>query len=247
MHSTVTNTKKCRLLSINQIKNTEIMKTTEPKQNDIKSFSKNGTAFLFTVLFTLSISAKINIDTLKNSVNIEKHKLEKALINNLENSDSENLDISEIKVIVLEEEVELDGNTSNYLPENFNALKGKNDLDWNTIEVFEIEEEVELGFDTSKYLPENFNALKGRNNLDWDTIEIIELEEEVELDFDTSKHLPQHFNALKGKNDLDWSTIALIEIEEDIEINFDTKAYLPQGFNPYQGMATHNTDIVVIH
>jgi len=179
-------------------KNIEIMKTTEPKQNHIKSFSKNGIAFLFTALFTLSISAKINIDTLKNSVNIEKHKLEKALIINLENLDSENLDISEIEVIVLEEELELDGNTSKYLPEDFNALKGKNDLDWNTIEVFEIEEEVELCFDTSKHLPEHFNALKGKNDLDWSTIKLIEIEEEIEINFDTKAHLPKGFNPYKG-------------------------------------------------
>jgi len=137
------------------------MKTTEPKQNHIKSFSKNGIAFLFTALFTLSISAKINIDTLKNSVNIEKHKLEKALIINLENLDSENLDISEIEVIVLEEELELDGNTSKYLPEDFNALKGKNYLDWSTIKLIEIEEEIEINFDTKAHLPKGFNPYKG--------------------------------------------------------------------------------------
>lgn len=181
------------------------MKTTEPKQNQIKSFSKSGVAFIFTVLFTLSISAKINIDTLKNSVSIEKHKLEKALITNLEDLNTEYLEINEIEVIELVEEVELNHKTSNYLPENFNALAGKNDLDWNTIEVIELEEEVELDFDTSKYLPKNFNALKGRNDLDWSTIELIELEEEVEINFDTKAYLPNDFDAYKGitKNSLE--------------------------------------------
>jgi len=161
MHGTVTKAKKCRLLSINQIKNIEIMKTTEPKQNQIKSFSKNGIAFLFTVLFTLSISAKINIDTLKNSVDIEKHKLEKALIINAEKLDTENLEISEIEVIELEEEIALEGETSNYLPENFNALKGKNDLDWSKIELIELEEKIEINFDTEANLPEDFDPYHG--------------------------------------------------------------------------------------
>jgi hypothetical protein len=179
-------------------KNIEIMKTNEPKQNQIKRFSKSGIAFIFTVLITLSISAKINIDTLKNSVSIEKYKLEKKLISNLEDLDTEDIEINEVEVIELEEEVELGFDTSKYLPENFNALKGKNDLDWNTIELVEIEEEVELGFDTSKYLPENFNALKGKNDLDWSTIELIEIEEEIEINFDVKVHLPANFNPYEG-------------------------------------------------
>ena len=136
------------------------MKTTEPKQNHIKSFSKQGIAFLFTALFTLSISAKINIDTLKNSVSIENHKLEKTLITNLEDLNTENLEISEIEVIELEEEIELGDDTSKYLPENFNALNGKNDLDWSTIELIEIEEEIEINFDTKAYLPEGYSPYK---------------------------------------------------------------------------------------
>jgi hypothetical protein len=176
------------------------MKTTEPKTNRNKNFSKYILTFLLSVLFTLNISAKINVglDTLTNSVSIEKQKLEKALFTNLEDLNTENLEVNEIEVIELVEEVLLDVDTSNYLPENFNPLKGKNDLDWNTIEIIELKEEVELGFDTSKYLPENFNALNGKNDLDWNTIEIIELEDEIEINFDTNAHLPEGFDPYKG-------------------------------------------------
>lgn len=175
------------------------MKTTEPKENRYKEFSKYVLTFLLSVIFTLNSSAKINIDldTICNSSSIEKHKLEKALITNLEDLNTEDLEINEIVVIELEEEVELGIDTSNYLPENFNPLKGKNDLDWNTIEIIELEEEVKLDFDTSKYLPINFNALKGKNDLDWSTIELIEIEEEIEINFDTKAYLPAGFDPYK--------------------------------------------------
>jgi len=51
--------------------------------------------------------------------------------------------------------------TSKYLPEGFNALKGKNDLDWSTIELIEIEEEIEINFDVKAYLPVGFDPYKG--------------------------------------------------------------------------------------
>jgi hypothetical protein len=181
------------------------MSTIEPKENQNKSLSKYVLTFLLSVIFTLNISANINIDTLSNNISVEKHKLEKELFNNLENSNTENLEINEIEVFELEEKVELDVDTSNYLPENFNALKGKNDLDWNTIEIIELEEEVELGVDPSKYLPKNFNVLKGKHDLDWSTIELIELEEDIEINFDTKSYLPEGFNAYKSmtKNSLE--------------------------------------------
>ena len=172
------------------------MKTTEPKNNNIKNNSKYLFTFLLSVLFTLNITAKTDTDSLTN----EMHKLEKLLFTSVEDFSNEILDINEIEVIELEEEVEIDFDTTTHLPENFNALKGKHDLDWNTIELIEIEEEVELGFDTSKYLPRNFNALKGMHDLDWSTIELIEIEEEIEIDFDTKAYLPYGFDPYKGMN-----------------------------------------------
>jgi hypothetical protein len=170
------------------------MKTTEPKNNNIKKNRTYLLTFILSVIFTLNIAAKTDTDSLTN----EMHKLEKLLFTNVEFSSNKILDINDVKVIELEEEVEIGFDTTKYLPENFNALKGKDDLDWNTIELIEIEEEVEIGFDTSKYLPKDFNALKGKNDLDWSTIELIEIEEEVEIDFDTKAYLPDGFDPYKG-------------------------------------------------
>ena len=89
--------------------------------------------FLFSMLIALNASAKINNNT--DDLNSEKSRLEKILFNNTENLSSATVDINAIVLIELEEEVDLGYNTANYLPENFNALKGKYDLDWNTIEL----------------------------------------------------------------------------------------------------------------
>ena len=194
------------------------MKTFRAYKNNLKNNIMYRLTFLFSMLIALNASAKINNNS--DYLNSEESKLEKILFNSIENSSSTTVEISAIEVIEIEEEVELGFDTAKYLPENFNALKGKHDLDWNTIELIEIEEEIELGFDTVKYLPENFNALKGKYDLDWNTIELIETEEEVELGFDTANYLPENFNALKGKHDLDWNTIELIEIEEEVELGY---------------------------
>ena len=65
---------------------------------------------------------------------------------NIENVITDDLDITTIEVIEIEEEVVLDFDTKKYLPEGFNALKGKDDLDWSKIELVEIEEDLELNF-----------------------------------------------------------------------------------------------------
>ena len=79
--------------------------------------------------------------------------------------DYKEIDINSINLVEIEEEVNLNFDTSKYLPEGFNALKGKDDLDWSKIELIEMDEEVILDFDTSKYLPEGFDPLKSNNDL----------------------------------------------------------------------------------
>ena len=41
----------------------------------------------------------------------------------------------DIEVIELEEDVDINFDTTQYLPENFNPLAGKNDIDWSKIEI----------------------------------------------------------------------------------------------------------------
>ena len=70
--------------------------------------------------------------------------------------------IEDIIIFEVEEEADICFDTSKYLPENFNPLKGKHDLDWSTIElVEEPQEELTFDFDTSAYLPEGFDPNKG--------------------------------------------------------------------------------------
>ncbi len=169
---------------------------------------------LFSVFFVLNITAKTNndsnclnlkLDTI--SVNSVEHDLEQSLFEKVERLDNQYLEIDSIEVIEIEEEVKLGFDTANYLPENFNALKGKDDLDWSTIELIELDEEVELNFNPKDYLPVNFNALKGKDDLDWSSIEVIELEEEVKFDFNPKDYLPKNFDANKGletKTEVVW-------------------------------------------
>ncbi|WP_223033717.1 hypothetical protein [Hanstruepera marina] len=73
------------------------------------------------------------------------------------NPDVKPIAIDAIKVIELEEELTFDFNTQDYLPENFNPLKGKHDLDWSKIELIELEEELTFNFNVKDYLPKHFN------------------------------------------------------------------------------------------
>ena len=176
------------------------MKATSLNLNHIKNNRIYLFTFIFSILFSLNASTRTNTeyDTINNGWDNERHILEKTLFTKIDEASNETIEINDIDVIELEEEVELDFDTATYLPENFNALEGKNDLDWDTIELIEIEEEVELGFDTTKYLPKGFNALEGKNDLDWSKIELIEIEEEIEINFDVKTYLPANFNPYKG-------------------------------------------------
>jgi len=113
------------------------------------------------------------------------------------NPEETTLKVEDIKVFDLEEELEYNFDTQEYLPVGFNPLKGKHDLNWNEIELVELEEELKLDFDTKDYLPVGFNPLKGKYDLDWSKIEILQIEEELEYDFDTKDYLPVSFIANK--------------------------------------------------
>lgn len=67
---------------------------------------------------------------------------------------NEELDIKDITFTEQELEAELDFNTSDYLPEGFDAYQGE--VSVKSLQFVEDEIE-ELGFDTKAYLPEDFN------------------------------------------------------------------------------------------
>ncbi|MBT8273906.1 MAG: hypothetical protein KJO77_08870 [Bacteroidia bacterium] len=118
---------------------------------------------LIFALFALHVNA--NNETSENpfsdyiSLEIEKLELEQELFG--ETTNDEAVSIASIDVYDLKEDVELDFNTSDFLPEDFNAKAGMNDIDWSTVELIELEEDFDIGFDTSSYLPKGFNPYKG--------------------------------------------------------------------------------------
>ena len=119
--------------------------------------------FVF-ALFALNATADTypGVDTLDEyiTLEIEKLELEQELFGTPTNGE-DIISIDSIKVIELEEEIELDFNTADYLPADFDAREGMGDINWDEIELYEVEEEVELGFDTTAYLPKNFNPYRG--------------------------------------------------------------------------------------
>ena len=125
-------------------------------------------ALLLSMLLVLNINAMTNRTNDYDKCSFESFEectLSKVLFQVSEKSnDYQEVDINAINLVEVDEEVSIDYDTSIYLPEGFNALKGKDDLDWSKIELIEIEEEVNFDFDTSKYLPEGFNPSKENKN-----------------------------------------------------------------------------------
>jgi len=126
-------------------------------------------ALLLSMFLVLNLNALTNYTNNYDSCSLERFEectLSKVLFIEYEKSKNhKEIDISTIDLVEIDEEVNLNFDTTKYLPEGFNALKGKDDLDWSKIELIEIEEEVNLNFDTSKYLPKGFNPLKDKENL----------------------------------------------------------------------------------
>jgi len=105
----------------------------------------------------------------------------------------ETLPFEEITFIEPTEDVELDFDTAQYLPEGFDAYKGM-DSDVSEVVFIEKEEEIDLGFNTAAYLPIGFDAYKGME-IDLDEVIYIEEEEDIKLDFNVQNYLPENFNA----------------------------------------------------
>ena len=150
-------------------------------------------AFLFSMLLTFNANANPNkssdVCSECKTENFEECDLRKILFSSNENLHASNLDISTIEIYEIEEEVTLNFDTAKYLPEGFNALKGKDDLNWNTIEIYEIDEEVALNFDTAKYLPVGFNPLYSKDDLVQSIVHMVLIEIEEELGYELAKNI----------------------------------------------------------
>lgn len=116
-------------------------------------------------LFALNANANAekNINPISDFIcnEIEKVELELELFGDI--TKVEALCIAAINVYEIEEELELDFNTAEYLPADFKAEKGNNKIDWNSIELVELEDDFDIGFDTKAYLPYDFDPYEGMN------------------------------------------------------------------------------------
>jgi len=101
---------------------------------------------------------------------------------------------NDICLIEIEEELELDFDTAQYLPEGFNPYAGMT-ISGDALGLIAVAEEIELGFNPKDYLPEGFNPYKGMIFAIEDIV-VIEQEEEFIMDFNTQKYLPNSFDAL---------------------------------------------------
>jgi len=124
---------------------------------------------IFSMFLALNVTAKtqmtaedystINIEyvTLENEI----FDIEQVIFEDFYNI-VEDVNVTDINIVELDEEVEINFDTKNYLPERFNANKGMHDINWNRLELVELEEEVELGLNTQKNLP----AVNFKSNTD---------------------------------------------------------------------------------
>ncbi|MRX62555.1 hypothetical protein [Maribacter luteus] len=105
--------------------------------------------------------------------------------------DDDNFDINSIVYIEDDTEVELGFDTSDYLPEDFNAHEHYFDI--NGLEY--IEETMILDVDTKTYLPQDFDAYAFPTDVQ--SLNFIDMEEDapIDLGFDTKQYLPENFNA----------------------------------------------------
>lgn len=118
---------------------------------------------MFIMLITLTVNAETKTSSEFNfnsefiTLETNQFDLELEIFSDFE----ESLKVEDIEVVELEEDIEINFDTTEYLPENFNALAGKNDIDWSKVELVELEEDIELGFNTEDYLPKNFDPYQG--------------------------------------------------------------------------------------
>ena len=127
---------------------------------------------IFSMFLALNVTAKTQMtDEDYSTINIEYVTLENEMFDveqvvfEVFYNTEEEVNVSDINVVELEEEVEINFDTKSHLPERFNAFKGMHDINWNSVELVELEEEeVDLGFNNQNSLPEincksNANAI----------------------------------------------------------------------------------------
>ncbi|HUH46717.1 MAG TPA: hypothetical protein VLZ54_06165 [Arenibacter sp.] len=116
-----------------------------------------GTGILSILLMSFtgaSKNADLNHDDDPTKCATERNELFAAIL--CKDEAARNLRPEEIILIEQEEEIELNFDTTAYLPLDFNPYKGWK-IDVNDIVVEEFEEEINLGFEVNDYLPKGFD------------------------------------------------------------------------------------------
>jgi len=113
------------------------------------------------------------------------------------NSDTTILAFEMDSITFLEEDAytEIEFNTKDYLPTNFNAYASPSNF--KDVSFLEEENEVNLGFDSKSYLPEGFTPYAFY--FDIHSVDYIEENDNLELNFRTKDFLPAGFNAPVSK------------------------------------------------
>lgn len=107
----------------------------------------------------------------------------------------DNFDINSIVYIEEDTEVELGFDTSDYLPEGFNAYEFYFDVAGLSF----MEDEYENDFNTKPYLPIGFDAYAYPTDVQSINYYNVVEDTPVEVGFDTEQYLPENFNAFSKK------------------------------------------------
>ena len=111
-------------------------------------------ALLFSMLFAFNANASSNkfsdVCSECKTENLEECTLRNTLFSSSENLQASNLDISTIEIVEIEEDVELNFDTKQYLPKGFNALYSEDVLDHSIANMVLLEIEQELGYKLTK-------------------------------------------------------------------------------------------------
>jgi hypothetical protein len=103
-------------------------------------------------------------------------------------TEKDDLVIGSITYIEEDEDFDIDFDTADYLPEDFDPYKIYFDL----TSIVYVEADTTAEFDFESHLPKNFDAYAYPTDIK--AFNYIDENDEVKLDFDTKKHLPDGFD-----------------------------------------------------
>ena len=161
------------------------------------------------LLSAVSIYAMKNMPFFNQTIDLSELDKEEVLaLNEMVSVKDESIElkIEDVQIIEIEEEVVLEFDVNQYLPENFNPYLGMNNLQ-------------ELEIEATIALQQIITSDEDLIELTVEDIVVIELEEDLEIEFDTAPFLPKGFNPYKGiGNLLENEVVALSQAYQQLTI-----------------------------